>query len=156
MFQKAKGFSDFIGFHVRFQFVVLSAYFVLAPSIIRMNAALRDGTEFQTDAGLVEYVAVTGLAVYALVLLIFILAVGCGYLKGHIDLGKAWPKALRYSLVGILCLLFIGFELILNIAVAVAGFGRVIEAFGVGLDEIVLLNEQLWQRVCPFWADGCP
>jgi hypothetical protein len=155
MFSKAKGFSDFIGFHVRFQFVVLSALFVLSPSFVQLNFALRNNTDFKTNATLVDYVAVLGLFSYAAVMLIFIMAVGCAYIRDRVQSWVPEHKLMTLPLIFVLWLCFICFELILNGAVSAAGFGRVLDAFGVEINEIMELNERFWDRACVRGTDGC-
>lgn len=156
MFTKAKGFSDFIGFHVRFQFVVLSAFFVLSPIIVKLNFALRNNTNFETNATLVDYIAVLGLFSYAAVMLIFIMAVGCAYIRDRV---RAWVPNnafVTFPLIFVLCPSFILFEVTINSAVSVAGFGRVLENFGVEINEIMELNKRFWDRACARGTAGCP
>ncbi|AXT42666.1 hypothetical protein D1821_09790 [Phaeobacter inhibens] len=155
MFSKAKGFSDFIGFHVRFQFVVLSALFVLSPIFVQLNSALRNNTDFTTNATLVDYIAVLGLFSYAAVMLVFIMAVGCAYIRDRVHSWLPELKVVTLPLPLFLCLFFVCFELVLNGAVLVAGFGRVLDAFGVELDEIMELNQRFWDRACVRGTDGC-
>jgi hypothetical protein len=114
MFPRAKNFSDFLAFHVRLQFVVLSAFFVLSPIIIQMNAALRSNSEFVTNATWVDVVAALGLFFYAFIMLYFILAVGCVYIWGRLATFLPNMRIVRVPIAISFCALFVVLELILT------------------------------------------
>jgi hypothetical protein len=156
LFSQAKGFSDFLGFHVRLQFVLISAIFVISPILIEINSALRSNHEFVSNATMVDYVAICGLLFYAIAMFYFIFATGCEYIVNLLAIIIPEESHTRSLTSILLCILFILLELILNGAILAAAFGRVLNVFDAQISEILELNRLLWSRACLKGTEGCP
>lgn len=156
MFDLGKSFSDFIGFHIRFQFLILSSLFVVSPVIISLNESLRQKSDFTNDTSWVEILVVLFLLFYAAIMLFYILSTGIVFI-GHLLLENLsfinlWLQAIIiiFAIVS-----FILLELIANGAVAWFGFGRLMDSFGIDISEVSVFNERLWDRGCYIWKPDC-
>ncbi|MEF3049245.1 hypothetical protein [Pseudotabrizicola sp. L79] len=152
-FEATKAFSDFIAFHVRVQFLIFGAFLLLAPGIVEINIALRNGTAYASPLRIFDLIAVFCFFVYAIVLFKKTLSVGLLYLKVHFTSKEL--TIVRRATWFIVAAIFVSCEILLTIALQITSFLKSMEIFGVSWSEIVPFGERIWSDACFVWQKNC-